>query len=101
MSPKGRDGWMVVPPVLRLFPLLLLTACAGAGPPRYTPRTEAPAAENVDQEADLAGQLLTPPPERSAEQTMRELPETILPLVGMQAALPPPLTPVNPLPSPR
>jgi mRNA-degrading endonuclease toxin of MazEF toxin-antitoxin module len=102
MRVNGGHAKPATPPVLRLFPLLLLAlaACAGAGPPRYTPRTEAPAAENVVQEADLAGQLLTPPPERSAEQTMRELPETILPLVGMQAALSPPLTPVELPPAP-
>ncbi len=99
MSPKGNPA-PAVPAAFGLLSLFLLVACAGAGPPRYTPQTEAPVPENVAQEADLAGQLLTPPPERSAEQTMRELPESSLPLVGMQVALPRPPTPVELPPAP-
>lgn len=91
-----------VPTGAVLFLAAVLTSgCAGAGPPRYVERTERSAAPvATEQSADLAGQLLTAPPERSSEVTMREYPEAALPLVGLGESAPPPVVPVELPPAP-
>ncbi len=90
-----------VQPILPLLTAILLAGCAGAGPPRYVERPErlsAPVA--TEQSDDLTGQLLTSPPERSSDLTMREYPETALPLVGLGESTLPPVVPVELPPAP-
>ncbi|MFO7768331.1 MAG: SPOR domain-containing protein [bacterium] len=90
-------------PVL-LIPLLLAAlaaaGCAG-GAPRFTDR---PGGEEGGyapgtQQTDLEGELLAPPPERSAEDAVRDRPEAVLPLMGLGGA-PPPTRPVELPPAP-
>ncbi len=70
--------------------LLVAAGCAG-GSPRFTdrpltPETTGPAA----QVADLEGELLVAPPEKSAEQAMKENPERALRLSGLGEVPPAP-----------
>jgi hypothetical protein len=77
---------------MRYFTALLLVVCSCAGgSPRFTDRTQQQEAPTlpVVQVADLAGELLVAPPERSAEAVLLDNPESVLPLMGMGETPPP------------
>ncbi len=74
--------------------LLVLCSCAGSAP-RFTHQArgaDTPPAEPVEQVADLTGELLVAPPDRTADRVIADNPESILPLVGMGEVPPPVVT---------
>jgi len=83
-----------------ILTVLVLAGCAG-GAPRFTDRPggEPASTEPAAQLADLEGELLSPPPERGAEEAIRSRPDAALPLMGMGEA-PPPSRPVELPPAP-
>ncbi|MFC1530144.1 SPOR domain-containing protein, partial [Gemmatimonadota bacterium] len=71
--------------------LLALCSCAGSVP-RFTHQVreaDTPPSAPVEQVADLTGELLVTPPDRTADRVIADNPESILPLVGMGEVPPP------------